>query len=303
MNVSRLLLAPALLSSAMPVLANDDPVDFFGLVNVTFQSTDDGDGRFTETKSNNSRVGVKGTYDLDDGLKAIYHLEWKVDVTDLSGGDNITGRNQYIGLQGGFGKVLIGRNDTMLKQAQGKIDQFNHLEMDIGKLWKGENRLSDTVTYVSPKLGDFSVGATYVAEESADGDSASSVSLMYGDKLLKKSKVFAAVGVDFDVKGYDTTRVSMQTKLDDLKIGAIFQRQEAVDTGVSKNGYLVSAAYAVDKLTYKAQIQTLEDDKVISVGADYSLGKNTKLFAFYADRNMENDPDSDWLAIGLEQKF
>lgn len=305
MNVSRLLLAPTLICSAMPAVADETKptVDFFALVNVSFQSTDDGDGRFTETKSNNSRVGVKGTYDLDDGLKAIYHLEWKVDVTGQSAGDNLSSRNQYIGLQGDFGTFLVGRNDTVLKQTQGKIDLFNHKEMDLGKLWKGENRPANTVTYFSPKIGEFRFGATYLTETSADQDSATSLSVTYGDKSLKSTGLYAAVGADFDLNGYDTIRTSVSTKVAGVTLGAIYQHQENVESGVTESGMLVSAAYQVEKLVYKAQLQTLEDDKMLSVGLDYKIRKNTLLYAFYGKRDNDTKEDSDWLALGMEQKF
>lgn len=36
-------------------------VDFYGKANVTLQSSDDGEGSFTEIKSNSSRLGLKGS--------------------------------------------------------------------------------------------------------------------------------------------------------------------------------------------------------------------------------------------------
>ena len=41
-----------------------------------------------------------------------------------------------------------------------------------------------------------------------------------------------------------------------------------------------------------------------SVGADYSLGKPTKLFAFYTNRSLEASTDDDkYIGVGLEHKF
>src|SRR5690606_16793924 len=116
-----------------------------------------------------------GEVELDGGLSASYGIEFGVDLADLSGSDKIRSRNQYVGLKGDFGAVTIGRNDTMIKQTQGKLDQFNDYEADLKGIWKGENRLSDTITYVSPAFGDFTVGLTYVAEDEEDGEDGTSV--------------------------------------------------------------------------------------------------------------------------------
>lgn len=301
MHLSKPLSLLALMCASTYSLA--DPVTLYGKANVTLQSADEGGDRFTETKSNNSLFGVKGEVALDDGLTAFYMLEWGVDLAELSGSDNIKSRNQYVGLKGDFGAVMIGRNDTMLKQSQGKLDQFNNYDGDLKGIWKGENRLGDSITYVSPKLGDFTLGLTYITEGEEDGEDGTSVSLNYGDKNLKKSAVYASVAADFDVNGYDIVRAAVQTKFDALTIGAMLQQQEAANSGDSKEGFMVSAAYKMNKITYKGQFQTLEDDSATSVGADYKLGANTKLFAWYTMQSLDEKKDKSWLAVGLEHKF
>ncbi len=65
-------------------------------------------------KSNASRFGLKGNLPLTEGLDAIYQLEWQVDVADESKENNISSRNQYAGLKGGFGYAIAGRHDTPL---------------------------------------------------------------------------------------------------------------------------------------------------------------------------------------------
>ena len=66
---------------------------------------------------------------------------------------------------------------------------------------------------------------------------------------------------------------------------------------------MVSAGYKMGKVTYKAQLQTLEDDQSVSLGADYKLGDKTKLFAWYTDRDYDASVDRSWLAVGIEHKF
>jgi len=286
------------------------PVDIYGKANLTLQSSDEGDGSFTEVKSNASRIGLKGSYDLSNGLSVVYKAEFQVDMDgDSNKGDSITDRNQYIGLKGSFGEVLIGKNDTVLKQSQGKVDLFSDLNGDIKSLWKGENRMADTVTYKSPKMSGFQFGVTYIAEDSTDGEDAISAAVTWGDKALKKSKLYASVALDSEVKGYDVVRGTVQGKFNGFTLGAMVQNQESVDSGKETDGLLVSAKYGLTKvIDLKAQLQTANtdggDDKSgFTIGADYKLAKSTKAFAFYTTFDMDSGADEDYLALGLEYKF
>ncbi|WP_372760978.1 porin [Pseudoalteromonas sp.] len=288
-------------------------VDFYGKANVTVQSSDDGEGSFTEIKSNASRLGIKGSESLADGLEAVYKFEFQVDLSDADSKgdkDNISSRNQYVGLKGAFGQVVVGRNDTALKLSQGKIDLFSDLEGDIKNVFKGENRLGNTVSYASNSYQGFKVLATFVAEDSDDAAAKNgySMAVTYGDAGLKNSSVYAAIAADSEVKGYDIVRASVHTKVADVKLGAMYQTQEKVDGSAEADGYLLSAAYTLASNTFKLQYQAMDfddsDDKTaISAGIDHKLNKNTKLFGFYSNFDMDNQVDQDYLAVGIEYKF
>ncbi|MBA6223275.1 porin [Colwellia sp. MB02u-18] len=301
-------IAVVLLSSlSLSAFAAD--VEVYGKANLSLQSSDEGEGSFTEVKSNASRIGLKGTHDLGEGLSVIYKAEFQVDLDgDSAKGDSITDRNQYVGLAGGFGEVLLGKNDTMLKQSQGKVDLFSDLNGDIKSLWKGENRMADTLSYKSPKFSDFQLGVTYIAEDAVDAEDGVSVAIFYGDAKLKKSAIFASVAVDSDVNGYDITRATVQGKVSGVVLGAIVQSQEKIDGSGEMDGFMVSAKYKMDKITFKGQYQAADfkdgDDKSgITLGADYSLAKSTKLYTFYTTFDMDSGEDQDYLAAGIEYKF
>jgi predicted porin len=300
---------------AQPVLAAN--VDIYGRADVSVQSSDEGEGSFSEIKSNASRIGFKGAHQLNDVLDVIYQAEFEVDID--GDGDAIKARNQFIGLKGAFGEVLLGKNDSMLKQSQGKTDLFSDLNADIKYLWAGENRLSDTLTYKSPKFSGFQLGATYMAEDDVDGKDAFSVAAFYGDKKLKKSSFFASVAMDSEVKGkskdgavsgyFDTVRATVQGKVVGITLGLMLQNQEEVNTGSEMDGVMVSAKYKVGSATFKGQYQIAdhkEGDKNtgITEGVDYKLAKSTKLYAFYTTFDIKTDNrDEDYLAAGIQYKF
>ncbi|WP_413400767.1 porin [Pseudoalteromonas sp. KJ71-7] len=286
-------------------------VDIYGKANVTVQSSDDGEGSFTEIKSNASRFGLKGSEKISDGLEAVYKFEFQVDVSDADSKgdkDNISARNQYVGFKGSFGQVVIGRNDTALKQAQGKLDLFNDLEGDIKNTFKGENRLGNSVSYASNSYEGFKVLASFIAEDDKDAKNGYSVALTYGDSGLKKSAVYAAVAADSEVNGYDVVRATVQGKIEDFRLGAMYQTQEKVDGSAEADGYLLNAAYLMGSNTFKVQYQTMDfddsDDKsAVSVGVDHKLNKNLKVFGFYSSFDMDNNVDQDYLGLGMEYKF
>ena len=295
------LLATSILAAfAAPAFAG---TDLYGKVNLSIQSSDDGTDSKTELKSNSSRFGLKGKEKLESGLTLVYQYEFQVDVSDESGEKNLKSRTQYIGLKGDFGEVLLGRNDTMLKKSQGKFDVFSDYEADIKNLgWKGENRMSDSITYKTPKFNGVQFGVSYILDEDND-DAATSISATYGDSALKKGKYYAAIAMDSEVKGYDATRITFGTKVSNVKLGAMYQTQENIVDGKEKSGLLVSAQYKMGKYNLKGQYQTLEDDSGLSIGADRKLGKNTKAYAFYTTFNFDAAEDESYLALGLEHKF
>ncbi|MDB2386907.1 porin [Shewanella sp.] len=315
MNVfCKTLLASALATATLASAQAADALTVYGKLNVTAQSNDVNDDATTTIQSNASRFGVKGAFELSSSLEAFYTVEYEVDTGD-DVKENFKARNQFVGLKGKFGAFSVGRNDTMLKVSQGKVDQFNDLSADIKNLFKGENRISQTATYITPSMSGFKLGVTYAAEGAASqyNQDGFSLAAMYGDAKLKKTSVFASVAYDADVKGYEVVRATVQGKIANLKLGGMYQQQEATydSSGMplvnqeSKTGYLFSAAYSINSVVLKAQFQDMEDKgDSWSVGGDYKLGKPTKLFAFYTNRSYENVDNSDkYIGVGLEHKF
>lgn len=319
---------------SLPVLAADkessvldDAVDFYGKLNLNIQSTKEGGDTSNELKSNASRVGVKGKYKLDTDydLTAIYKLEWQVNVNDSSK-DSLTARNQWLGLQGGFGEVTFGRSDTTLKVSQGKFDLFNDYEGDLKHLFIGENRVTDSLTYKSPSFSGVKFLASYILAGDDQFSDPFSVGVQFGDGSLKKTDYFISLAHDQNMQGdndngtYETTRLVGMYQLGDLRLGAILTESEINEVsdpanndlvGKSENGYAVNAAYKMGKILAKVQYQEFAGAGAINLGVDYKLGKNTKVFAWYTDREgldfqgqtVKEADEGTYYAIGMEQKF
>ena len=119
-----------------------------------------------EIRSN--RIGVKGSEDLGNGLKAIYQVEFGVKMTEedsagnaASGSnDSVSMRNSFVGLAGGWGTFLVGRHDTPLKISTAKLDFFADTMADNnGTVGFHDVRADNAVAYISPDLSGFQLAA------------------------------------------------------------------------------------------------------------------------------------------------
>jgi predicted porin len=294
--------ATALLATA-PFAAANGPIDgkLYGKINVSVVNSDSGSEDTWKLNSNASRIGLKGSTQVSEGLTVFYKTEFEVCVDDGDcKGNTIGQRNIFAGVKGSFGSVLAGKNDTPTKLAQKKIDLFNDSVGDIKKTFAGENRMSNIVAYTTPKYGNFS--ATYaVMPGEEDGGSlsdATSYSVNYS-----KGDLYVAVAGDSNVKDADLLRVVSQYKVDAWQLGLMYQENDTTN----ESGYFASAAYKIDNITYKAQYGSNENDTdgsdktTLSLGADFKLAKNTKSFVFFTDN--ESSSSTKTFGLGLEHKF
>lgn len=110
-----------------------------------------------------NRIGVKGSEDLGNGLKAIYQVEFGIQMTEetrylaATGANNSpTMRNSFLGLAGDWGTFLVGRHDTPLKISTGKLDLFSDTMADMnGTARFNDVRADNAIAYISPSLSGF----------------------------------------------------------------------------------------------------------------------------------------------------
>jgi predicted porin len=295
--------ATAMLATA-PFAAANGPIDgkLYGKVNVSVVNSDSGSDDTWKLNSNASRIGLKGSTQVSEGLTVFYKTEFQVDV-DGDSDEVFKQRNIYAGLKGQYGSLLAGKNDTPTKLAQKKIDLFNDLEGDIKKTFVGENRMSNIVAYTTPKYGNFSATYAVMPSEADNGglSDATSYSVNYS-----KGDLYVAVAGDSNVKGADLLRVVSQYKVDAWQLGLMYQENDTTN----ESGYFASAAYKIDNITYKAQYGNNENDTdgsdktTLSLGADFKLAKNTKSFVFFTENESSDEASSTkTFGLGLEHKF
>jgi len=188
------LLALAVLGAFAGAAQAQSSVTIYGIIDtgVTYTSKAQTPAGGTNTGSKfavnsgniqGSRIGFKGVEDLGGGLNAVFQLEtgFTNDNGGLQGSDAVTGSNLFrrksvVGLNGGFGTVLLGRQtdfaDTI--SAYTSVNDFGGVVSNAGS---GLNRLQGTrtnnsITYTTNSLGGFTGNVIYGFGETAGKTSA-----------------------------------------------------------------------------------------------------------------------------------
>lgn len=320
----------------------------------------------------NSRVGIKGSEDLGNGLKAVYQAEGTLANSGRNGNwsnDFQFDRNTFAGIAGGFGTVVMGRHDTPLRMIQpndGFADSLlagNNRSSFTGLSSSGEDRLDNVLAYISPSFGgvQFAIAGssatsgsktnttnptTGITTVNDDADRSSiagaySASLSYGSK---KEGIYAAAafthvdsnkvnGVSSNTKR-ENIRATVQWNKSGLLLNAMYNnltygsQTTAFRDANEGNAYTFGAAYKVGAFTprakvnltqYKARVgagstEWKKDSMSYALGVDYALGKNTKVYAEYANLDKHNRnftttkknrerTDSNAFSVGFFHKF
>jgi major outer membrane protein P.IB len=257
---------------------------------VTVAGNETKDHTATKIADYGSRIGFKGTEHLGSGLNAIWQVENSV---SLAGGGDWAGRDSFIGLEGGFGKVRAGKLSTSLKDMDA-VDpwEYSNNALGLGMFTRtGERRTS--VRYDSPVWGGFSFNAQFtprdngatvrnvtratidntdpvVAASNANTtgryDSVSDTSAYYGGLNYENSGFFAQYGIGYKKSAYISNS-------GDSKSGQAHQ----VQVGYDANNLFVAGGYQYtngwDSLeSYGA---ALASDDAYDAGTDTSVGLKT----------------------------
>lgn len=307
------LLALAVLSAFAGAASAQSSVTVYGIVDAAVTRFDDGTDTTTGISSgqqSSSRIGFKGTEDLGNGLKAFFTLENGISV-DTGAGSSGFSRQANVGLKGGFGSVALGLNNSAMKRAIDKLDAFgNGGLVGLAGIYGTNERVANSIHYVSPNFGGFSGALTYGFGEVAGENKA--------NRNINASATYAAGPVALHLthgqENEDVPTESDNTKMTvfggsyDFGVAKLFasyaQEKEdfaAGDTKVKGFNLGVSAPVGAGKVL--ASFTRVKDDdnsedkfNEYAVGYVHSMSKRTSLYATYA-RVSNGDDSGRWAAV------
>ncbi|QJR13696.1 porin [Usitatibacter palustris] len=291
MNKKLIALAVAGASLAPAAMAQTaNPVTLYGRIWVMAESVEASGGvasiaRRNRVSDQSSLLGVRGTEDLGGGLKAVFQLE-----TGFAPDANMTTfatRNSGVGLQGGFGTIMLGRWDTPFKTTQTAVDAFgdNALGDITGATMNGGNfsrREQNNIQYWSPSWGGFEFRAQYTANE---GKAANVNPYVYGGSVAwTRGNFYAAIAYEQhrDLNGATPTQgnkeegtgIAASYRMGNLKFSG--QYGEYKETNLSKQkSYYLGLEWFVGKHVFLGTFQNAKDGVAAGASAEcdmYSFG-------------------------------
>ncbi|EEG10472.1 porin [Pseudogulbenkiania ferrooxidans] len=163
--MNKKLIAVAL--AALPVAAMAD-VTLYGKIKVGVENTKTGNaGSINHIDDLGSRIGFKGSEDLGNGLKAIWQVEQAISVDNGGTGNTWATRDSFIGFQGDFGKVRLGRLSNYQNDSMEDVDPWNYSSpaMGLGTFTRNDTRYNNAIAYDSPEFAGFSGRVLYGVDE------------------------------------------------------------------------------------------------------------------------------------------
>ena len=177
-------LAAAFLSSTASAQSN---VQVYGLIDAGLEyvnhasATGGSMARVISGGKNTSRWGLRGSEDLGDGLKAVWNLEGGILMDTGAVDGQLFRRQAYVGLEGRYGRIVIGRSFTTVYDFVIKYDPLGFAPnyswattaSATGPSKYGMTTGFDNLIKYAGTTGGFTYGATIglgeVAGNNADG--------------------------------------------------------------------------------------------------------------------------------------
>ena len=290
-------LVAAAVSGLLASTAFAQNVTLAGLVDVFAGSIQySGDKRTAKVDSNGMTTswwGVSGTEDLGGGLKASFNVKgfFRPDsgaVGRFGGNENFFSRDANVTLEGGFGKVTVGRGlapnflPTVIFNAFGDSFAFSPLVLHAnvplfnGTGWQsvnaGDTGWSNEVIYSTPNFGGLSANVHYQFGEVAGNNSNRNM----GANFLYFGGPFALGGFVHQVRANNPNTGTVG----DVKLGFSQQKAWMLAGKVSVGPATLFANYEnADNSNYSGLAGNAKS-KTSSVSADLAAGPGKVLVAY-----------------------
>ena len=301
----------AVLAGISATAAAQSTVTLFGVLDANARYVKNGDLKLKSLSSNGantSRIGLRGTEDLGDGLKAGFWLEAGLnpDTGTQSDGTRFWNRRSTVSLMGNFGEVRLGRDYTPTYLGYTDYDVFGDnglgasgkFDSSLGTTRDTATRADNLISYFTPSgLGGFYGRATVGAGEGVSGKKyvggragyaagALDVSVSYGQTTVTavsngddKFKT-ADIGASYDfgvVKafGYYTQSKTGALKVANYSLGATVP----VGAGLIRASYIHSNASGTTALGVDTNPN---DANQFALGYMYNLSKRTAVYTTVA---------------------
>ncbi|MBU1215652.1 MAG: porin [Gammaproteobacteria bacterium] len=295
------LIALAIASAlSAPAFADNANITVYGKAFLTIDQHDTGvagTASKMRVNTNASRFGVKGGEDLGDGLKGIFQYEVEMDADGNTGAGLGKTRNSGFGLEGDFGKVVLGIWDSPFKVAHNKLELFDNttdwsavkvIGISGGKDFN--TRQKNMVQYWSPKMGALQAAFMYSPDEAKTATVNKSITSM--SATFDQDAIYVAVAYesrpDQSATGVTDTAMRAAGKFDlgDAWLGAMVESMKV--NNVTNNNTEIVGAFNMGAGSIAASLTKQgaagTDTTGVSLKYAYKFSKRTEGFLAYGSK-------------------
>jgi len=261
----------------------------------------------TELKqASGSRLGFRGTEDLGGGLRANFTYEHRFlpDTGAVASAASYWNGRAIVGLQGGFGRVDMGRDyaAAFWTALGGDVFGYDGVANNAATAGAGNQtvRFDNVVSYTSPSLSGFTVQASSALKE-AGAKNGTSLRLAYAN-----GPISASFATERGQAGQKYNGFGAAYNMGAATVNALVSRGESA-AGVESDGMLLGLVVPMGALSLKASYATLETNNVktvsqLGLGMRYALSKRTDIYSSYG-RNSKAAANKSGLELGLQHNF
>lgn len=230
------------------------------------------------------RLGFRGQEDLGDGLKAVFTMESELYLnngtinpntgtakdTSATTANKLFNRQEYVGLAGKFGTVLLGRQQSAIRDIIDNIDA-------VGGRFSSFNPNLQYTTLNSSSL--VSSATTYYGTGNPGNDS-----MMRQDNMIKYigdvgpvqgTLIYSAGGVSGSTGAASSTEAALRYREGPLSLAAAYQNMNNSDDTLKLKAYTAGGRYTIGDWQIAANYGSNKADRTLTtqIKTDiYSLG-------------------------------
>lgn len=309
------LLALAALTAFAGAASAQSSVTLYGRVDLSINK---GIGTDAKAISNGSgsRLGLRGSEDLGGGLSALFNIEHRFNAdtgADSTGGVRMWNGRSFVGLKGGFGQVVFGREYTtaflgtqLIADPWGwdTVAAQNGIT-GLGGIAKVRN--DSSITY-NVAAGGFSFGIQTAEATDSINTFASkplNFNVGYGAGPLRASFGYEKTGRE-GAGNEKMWSASVSYNLGFMKPGFYYGKGTALN-GADHKGMMFTATAPMGAGEFRASYGNLKANdttvsKRLALGYHYSMSKRTTLYVDFAN-DSEAARNKSGYDVGIKHNF
>lgn len=288
---------------------SDTQFNFYGSLRPTFGLTHSNSDDVWDVGDANSRIGFAAEHQLGNGLTGFAKGEFKVDIKD--DGDFGDARKAYVGLEGFFGRVAIGKQAVTQEIISDPVDIFNRSGTPLAYDSASPFRLNNLVTY-RKQFGDvlFSADAQFDGNKGSGGSDFVNTGILYKSDLIYLALAYYNRELE-DGTDENTVGATLAKSFGSLYIATAYQNIEK--DSVDGSTLDIVASYPINEI-YKIKVGVSRyDDGGNDISSSNYNAYNTTLewhktsefstFIEYQKTDFEYRETNDQIIVGMRYNF